>query len=345
MTDRETWIEKSLTYSHEIGRITKPKRRNLLLHDVSEQWVEQNWLPVEFNQLSSGNYQGSIRELDLGSQIIVEENQNQTVHKRGIMEKNLCTVSYIPNTEQTSRFSEYQLGKNEIYFLPSNTEFDIQIEKDLKTVYFRFEQTYIQERASALSPRYWENQLNGLRVFDAPEKKLLDLFVQHLFSECPTQLGHYLLSNEKSLEQLILDNVLLAMNSASTLTANNTTGLAARRRAIQVVNQAHDYITASHENQHCPNIVDICHEINVSQRTLQYSFKALLGLTPINYLRILRLNWARQHLRTPVNNKITVTDIAMQWGFWHLGRFSSDYQMMFGELPSKTLKQAFSYKL
>ncbi|NOQ77348.1 MAG: helix-turn-helix domain-containing protein [Methylococcaceae bacterium] len=327
-------------FSRETKSTTKPKQRDLLLQDVSEQWAVQNWLPMEFNQLTPGNYQGRIRELDLGSLIIVEENQNQTVHKRGVMKKELCTVSYIRNREEKNRFSEYQLGKNELYFLPSNTEFDIQIERDVETVYFRFEQTYLQERASILTPHYWEKQLNDLRIFDAPEKKQLDLFVQHLFSEPSTRLDNYLLSNDKSLEQLILDKILLAMNSASTLPANNTTSLAARRRAILVFNQAHDYITAAHDNQHCPNIVDICHEINVSQRTLQYSFKALLGLTPINYLRILRLNWARKHLRNPVNNEITVTDIAMQWGFWHLGRFSGDYVMMFGELPSKTLKQA-----
>jgi transcriptional regulator GlxA family with amidase domain len=36
----------------------------------------------------------------------------------------------------------------------------------------------------------------------------------------------------------------------------------------------------------------------------------------------------------------TVAEVAMQWSFWHLGRFSSSYYSLFKELPSETLKRA-----
>jgi AraC family ethanolamine operon transcriptional activator len=29
----------------------------------------------------------------------------------------------------------------------------------------------------------------------------------------------------------------------------------------------------------------------------------------------------------------------MQWGFWHLGQFATDYQQLFAEKPSMTLHQ------
>lgn len=331
-------------FTRETKSLSNPIRRNLSLQDVSEQYAAQNWFPAEFNQLKPGLYQGHIHKLDLGSLIIVEENQNRTIHKRGIIEEDQCTISYTRNPEKKCRFSEYQTSRNQLYFLPSNTEFDVQIESDVQTIYFRFEQTYFQERASILNSRCWENKHNKLLVFDTPEQNQLDLFVQYLFSIPITQFDNYLLNNEKSLDQLILDNVLVALNSTNTL-INSSAGLAARRRAIQVFNQAHDFITAAHNNLHCPNIVDICYEISVSQRTLQYSFKTLTGLTPIKYLRVLRLNWARKHLKNPTNSMTTVTDVAMQWGFWHLGRFSNDYEIMFGELPSKTLKHTLNCNL
>ena len=37
----------------------------------------------------------------------------------------------------------------------------------------------------------------------------------------------------------------------------------------------------------------------------------------------------------------TITKIAMQWGFFHLGRFSNYYFKRFGELPSDTINQHF----
>lgn len=36
---------------------------------------------------------------------------------------------------------------------------------------------------------------------------------------------------------------------------------------------------------------------------------------------------------------MTVKDAAMQWGFWHLGQFATDYQQLFAEKPSLTLHQ------
>ncbi|MCK5375915.1 MAG: helix-turn-helix domain-containing protein, partial [Acidobacteria bacterium] len=33
-----------------------------------------------------------------------------------------------------------------------------------------------------------------------------------------------------------------------------------------------------------------------------------------------------------------VTDVANNWGFWHMGQFAADYRKMFGELPSQTLQ-------
>jgi AraC family ethanolamine operon transcriptional activator len=35
-----------------------------------------------------------------------------------------------------------------------------------------------------------------------------------------------------------------------------------------------------------------------------------------------------------------VTDVALEFGFWHLGRFAEQYKGMFGESPHETLRCA-----
>jgi transcriptional regulator GlxA family with amidase domain len=59
-----------------------------------------------------------------------------------------------------------------------------------------------------------------------------------------------------------------------------------------------------------------------------------MGMGPISYLRRLNLNRLRQSLRQPrANEPKSVTEIALDYGFWHLGRFSAQYREMFGESP------------
>lgn len=49
-----------------------------------------------------------------------------------------------------------------------------------------------------------------------------------------------------------------------------------------------------------------------------------------------------RHLWHSRPSQVRVTDIANDWGFWHMGQFAADYRELFGELPSQTLKRDFS---
>jgi AraC family transcriptional regulator, ethanolamine operon transcriptional activator len=83
-------------------------------------------------------------------------------------------------------------------------------------------------------------------------------------------------------------------------------------------------------------VASLCSALEVSRRTLQYCFQEVLGISPNAYLRAMRLNGARRALQT---GSPSVTDAALDWGFWHLGQFSADYRQMFGELPSQTAQR------
>lgn len=85
-------------------------------------------------------------------------------------------------------------------------------------------------------------------------------------------------------------------------------------------------------------VQDLCRELRLSRRTLQDSFRAVLGISPLWYLRTLRLDGARRSLLTGCS----VQQVAETWGFWHWSRFSRDYRRLFGELPSATLRRAGS---
>jgi AraC-like DNA-binding protein len=111
------------------------------------------------------------------------------------------------------------------------------------------------------------------------------------------------------------------------------------RSYSQIVRACEDY-TLNLEGRR-PYLSELCATANVSERTLQYAFRDIMGMSPLSYLHRLRLHRARDELRNAKRDSTTVTDVAMNWGFWHFGEFSRAYKNCFGEVPSVTLKHNF----
>jgi AraC-like DNA-binding protein len=79
--------------------------------------------------------------------------------------------------------------------------------------------------------------------------------------------------------------------------------------------------------------------IGVSVRTLQDGFRKHVGVTPMAYLRQVRLARAREDLRQADPRRQTVAAVAYRWGFTHLGRFAAAYRARYGQSPSRTLRE------
>ncbi|NLS00947.1 AraC family transcriptional regulator [Rhizobium sp. P38BS-XIX] len=80
-------------------------------------------------------------------------------------------------------------------------------------------------------------------------------------------------------------------------------------------------------------ITDIAREAGTSVRALQAAFQQFKDTTPINYLRSIRLQGARRALMDPACLQ-SVSEVARDWGFSHMGRFAALYHQSFGEMPS-----------
>lgn len=82
---------------------------------------------------------------------------------------------------------------------------------------------------------------------------------------------------------------------------------------------------------------ELCEVSGLSRRGLEYLFLDVLGVRIADFLLQTRLHGVRRELLTSVASDYLVKSSALNWGFWHLGRFASQYQSCFGELPSATL--------
>ena len=115
-----------------------------------------------------------------------------------------------------------------------------------------------------------------------------------------------------------------------------TVGSASRH--FRQASAAEDFIRA-HIREDIP-IVRLCKEIGVSRRQLEYAFRATFAVSPLEFIRALRLNEARRRLTTARGRGSSVTRVAMEVGITHLGRFAASYRLLFGESPKATYRRA-----
>ena len=110
------------------------------------------------------------------------------------------------------------------------------------------------------------------------------------------------------------------------------------RRHDMIVAKFEEYLEAN------PNIPlylpEICAAIGAAERTLRMACQEHLGMGPIRYLALRRMNLVRRALLRAGSSTTTVTRIATDHGFWELGRFSVNYRALFGETPSETLRRS-----
>jgi AraC-like DNA-binding protein len=152
-----------------------------------------------------------------------------------------------------------------------------------------------------------------------------------LLSECEREGG--LLAINGALDGL--ENTMATLlitgqqhNYSSALATHDTTAMPRH------VKRALDFML---ENAARPlTISDLAAVAQVSPRTLHDGFRRFRGTSPMACLRSIRITRAREDLLTapPGTN---VTNIALRWGFNHLGRFSQEYKKRYGETPSQTL--------
>ncbi len=137
-----------------------------------------------------------------------------------------------------------------------------------------------------------------------------------------------------SLRDLMLVNVLMQLpNSFSDLLQHQTVSGA----IPYYVKRARDYV---HEHADSSiTLQKLVSHAGCSYRTMQVGFNEAYGMSPMAYLKSVRL--ARAHLDLMnAGPDGTVSEIAAKWGFIHMGRFSHAYAKRFSVLPSETLRRS-----
>ncbi|WP_024850361.1 helix-turn-helix domain-containing protein [Hydrogenovibrio kuenenii] len=302
---------------------------------AEEQALMQPWVEMECYQLSRGSQVTQMECLDFGNHHIVRETQLATVQKQGVMPSNFCTISYC-TPDQKFRFSEFNAESDAtLFFMPENTEFDIYVPEGVQSTYISMNQDDFLNIARVINPAEWEQppqQLAGLVTAQKGAiKEILNSCLEA--AELNGSASPFLETDE--MRSMLLKNIVQIAAFSEGATQPDCTEK--RQRFFAICKRARAFVEETLAADIVPTIVDICQFLGVSERTLQYAFHAYVDMPPNAYLRLCRLNRVQAILRASAPSSVTVTEVAMRFGFFHLGRFALDYRQLFNETPSQTL--------
>lgn len=292
----------------------------------------QGW-ELKFDQLSSGRFSGVLTEIMLDHVQLMRDQTNQCLSKSGQTGAGRVVLSLPLAARGDGCCSGHPLSFPNALLTNGVDLPELRTPGSLDLACLALDRDWLVETVAIVEHVDLDAMLDGARTIQLSGQAWgrLHARLQSLFDRLPFVAQYLHLPEVRhQLEHELVLNVVDALGAAA---LGEIVGPARRRK---VVDRARQF--ALQEPELPPTIHDLCRHIGVSRRKLQDCFQEEFGLSPAQYLRIIRLNAVRRELRQkPAANRL-VGDIAARWGFWHLGRFASDYKAMFGELPSETLR-------
>lgn len=144
--------------------------------------------------------------------------------------------------------------------------------------------------------------------------------------------------NREDVRVSVIDTLLARVNTLGAPDAPAlSTARATRAARRQAVERAREYIRVNLTEP--IRLSDLCKHAHAQARSLEYGFHEVVGVSPIAYIRATRMHRARQLLRSTAVRTRSISEIALDCGFWHLSQFAVDYKRLFRESPSVTFRR------
>ena len=298
--------------------------------EMKEQSAMGSW-SYDHKQYSRGKFQGGIFHTNTPRLQLSLTSRSSIVIRDGIP-PGATVISMTVSTNKPAIYRGKPLENNHAICLKHNEEFEYLSSEPTKLLTIACSSKLIEQKALEETGKSFD----VLRFNDQLEMKE-DCFskrVNHLLSLL--HFYHYQTDGLCGEEGIFLENEVLETILGGVLARQDRQQDKSRyKHSLMQAKKAEHYIRANLNSN--LSIYDICLATGTTERSLHLGFKERYGVSPSAYILIMKLNEARAELRRSGFHH-SVTDIAMRWGFNHLGRFAEQYRRFFGELPSDTIK-------
>lgn len=292
---------------------------------IDEQAEQLTGFDQHYEQVSSGDYSGAFMAVDGNRVGAFLENTNQVLHQQGAGPQDqvsavvLCRGALGATSDTTANGARFGIGN--VLLVGPGGSYDAIVGPGVVPAVF----SVSLEQAAALPLRRLAARRAGqVRLVSDP---VLSERFRHTAAGVLRSWDVATQSAEVPVEKvqgLVLD--LLAAPTASEGSSCPSLAVFRRTKAI-MVDTLREQIPIS----------ELASRLGISRRSVERAFRESVGLSPNQFRRLLRLNNARRLLK---QGSHSVTEAAMESGLFHLGRFSAEYQGLFGEQPSETARRS-----
>ncbi len=293
-------------------------RSSLHFQDAQEQAHALSGWNQDYLQLSAGLFKGELAQVEgTGIKLFVERVQ-QSVLQTGLLPPGVLALGVPLNASGGGMFCGRACDASSLHLFSGDSGFEFRTSRQHTMLGIE-----LQLSEDVQLPLQAGTLTHTIRPLAKIKTYVMDLYQS-------ARRDPALLSTPAvvaSVSDFLLDSLLRAPNApGSQQDATTSAHWALVQRCVTLVNEAPDA---------APTVTQLCAATGVSRRTLQNAFLRVLDMSPLAYIKAVRLKQAREALK----NARSVTDAATACGFWHFGHFSQDYQAMFGERPSDTLRR------
>jgi AraC family ethanolamine operon transcriptional activator len=302
---------------------------------LSEQTRDWNF---EFTQLTGGDFNANGAALELDGVSVARMSISQTLLHRGFAPPNMVAVM-LPGRGSGPVFAHGQLLEaGQCITLAEGAFLEAITHRHYVDIAFGFDMSTCGRQLGLLNGGSWDVQLNT--TITAPGPAWIEEMGSRVEWLLAAVIEHPESLSTASVRASLIDHVLAAMvhfdNSPADVDSTTRAARASRRVAVRL---AREFIHARLSEP--LRLSELCRHARLKIRTLEYGFREVTGLTPVAYIRSVRLNAVRRALLSDASTQHrSISEIAMDVGFWHLSQFAVDYRLFFGETPTETRRSS-----
>jgi AraC family transcriptional regulator, ethanolamine operon transcriptional activator len=317
-------------------RATSPELLQTTSADVDEHCAKLGGWRLSYDQISAGAFSGSFTQLALPRLELFREITSQQVRQSGQLERDCFSMAVPWHGDGPVNVNGIGIGGDAL-IVSFDADIDISTPRSFELRGVTLPAWQIEEIATRLAIELPRDLRHRIRAVAAPAAALTRF--RGALAAFDTQLcapASALLHDERAGDAL-QDALLLVITDLlpDARPCDDSRSGAARKR---IVDRACEMMLATSDTP--VSLLDLCKAVGASRRKLSYCFQDVLGTSPINYWRAVRLNRVRRDLKSAHDPRDGIYDIAVRHGFWHFSQFSLDYKRHFAELPSETLRRA-----